>query len=281
VREDPADQRFHTSAVLTITDGALRFGNRTIWRELNLAVTAGEFVAVLGANGSGKTSLLKAVLGQHPLDSGLIDVAGQPVRRGDRRIGYVPQQKIVPPGTPLRGRDLVALGVNGHRFGLPFFSTTLRARVDELVDSVGASDYASRPVGELSGGEQQRLRIAQALADDPILLLCDEPLISLDLHNQREVAALIDARRREHGTAVLFVTHDVNPILGMVDRVLYLADGQFTIGSPDEVLRSDVLSKLYGTPVDVIRSDGRIFIAGIPDGAHHHGDSHQYSAESR
>ncbi len=259
-------------AILQIEDGALSFAHRSVWRGLDLTVASGEFVAVLGANGSGKTTLLKAILGQYPLDVGSILVDGLPARRGDRRIGYVPQQKIVPPGTPLRGRDLVTLGVNGHRFGLPIVSRALRARVDELVASVGASDYANRPVGELSGGEQQRLRIAQALADDPILLLCDEPLMSLDLHHQREVAELIDSRRREHDTAVVFVTHDVNPILGMVDRVLYLAEGRFTIGTPQEVLRTEVLSELYGTPVDVIRSRGRVFIAGIPDGTHHHDD---------
>ena len=259
-------------AILQIQDGALSFAHRSVWRGLDLTIASSEFVAVLGANGSGKTTLLKAILGQYPLDVGSILICGLAARRGDRQIGYVPQQKIVPPGTPLRGRDLVALGVNGHQFGLPIVSRAVRARVDELVASVGASDYANRPVGELSGGEQQRLRIAQALADDPILLLCDEPLMSLDLHHQREVAELIDSRRREHDTAVVFVTHDVNPILGMVDRVLYLAEGRFTIGTPQEVLRTEVLSELYGTPVDVIRSRGRVFIAGIPDGTHHHDD---------
>jgi len=143
--------------------------------------------------------------------------------------------------------------------------------VDALLAAVGATDYADQPLGSLSGGEQQRLRVAQSLADDPALLLCDEPLMSLDLHHQRGVSELIDARRRDHATAVVFVTHDVNPVLGMVDRVLYLAHGRFTVGAPDEVLRSDVLSGLYGTPVDVFHSHGRIVVVGAPDGDHHHG----------
>ena len=176
------------------------------------------------------------------------------------------------PGTALRGRDLVTLGVNGHRFGLPITSRAERERVDALLESVGATGYASRPVGQLSGGEQQRLRVAQALADDPILLLCDEPLSSLDLAHQQGVAELIDARRREHDTAIVFVTHDINPILGMVDRILYLAEGRFTVGTPDEVLRSEVLSDLYGAPVEVIRSGGRIFVAGAPEASHHEVD---------
>ena len=257
-----------TAPVLEIAGGELGFGARTLWSELDLEVRPGEFLAVLGPNGSGKTSLLKTILGQQRLDAGSIRLAGEPISRGDRRVGYIPQQKLIAPGTPLRGRDLVTLGVNGHRFGLPLPRRGERERVDELIADVGATSFAGRAVGSLSGGEQQRLRVGQALAGDPVLLLCDEPLLSLDLAHQRGVSGLIDARRRNHDTAVVFVTHDVNPVLDVVDRVLYLADGKFRQGTPDEVLRSDVLSELYGTPVDVIRSHGRVIVAGVPD--HHH-----------
>lgn len=258
-----------TIPALEIHEGALSFGGRALWRALDLSVAPGEFLAVLGANGSGKTSLLRTILGQQPLDSGTISVGGSPVRRGDRRIGYIPQQRIVAPGTPLRGRDLVTLGVNGHRFGLPITSAVDRARVDAAIAAVGATEYAEQPMGTLSGGEQQRLRVAQATASDPLLLLADEPLTSLDLAHQRGVADLIDQQRRENDTAVVFVTHDVNPVLGMVDRVLYLAQGRFTVGTPDEVLRSEVLSDLYGTPVEVLRREGRVFVAGATDVGHH------------
>ncbi|WP_395638240.1 metal ABC transporter ATP-binding protein [Pseudolysinimonas sp.] len=257
------------SPVLEIESGALGFGDRTLWRDLDLRIEPGEFLAVLGSNGSGKTSLLRTILGMQRLDAGEARLLGGPIRGGDRRIGYIPQQKILPPGTPLRGRDLVALGVDGHRFGIPVSRSADRARVAELISSVGADAYADRPVGLLSGGEQQRLRVAQALAGDPVLLLCDEPLLSLDLQNQRAVSELIDRRRREHDTAVVFVTHDVNPVLGLVDRVLYLAGGRFREGTPDEVLRSDVLTELYGTPVEVIRSGGRVIVIGGQEHAHH------------
>lgn len=256
--------------ILSISDASLSFGARRLWSGFDLTVARGEFVAVLGANGSGKSSLLKAILGLQRLDAGTIELEGDPVKRGDRRIGYIPQQKLVPAGTPLRGRDLVALGVDGHRFGLPIPSRAVRAQVDALLAAVGATSYASRPVGSLSGGEQQRLRVGQSLAGDPALLLCDEPLLSLDLQHQRGVAELIHKRRKEHGTAVVFVTHDVNPILGMVDRVVYLAGGRFLTGTPDEVLRSEVLTDLYGTPVEVLRSKGRIIVAGAPEHPHHH-----------
>jgi len=270
----PADR----DVVLRLRDASLGFGDRTLWSSLDLDVHAGEFVAVLGPNGSGKTSLLRTILGQQQLDSGEIAFEGHAVRRGDRRIGYIPQQKLIPAGTPMRARDLVALGVNGHRWGLPLPRSADREQVDGLIDAVGARRYADAAVGSLSGGEQQRLRVAQALAGDPALLLCDEPLLSLDLQHQRGVSELIDRRRRDHDSAVVFVTHDVNPVLGMVDRVLYLAGGRFRTGTPDEVLRSDVLTDLYGTPVDVIRSRGRIVVVGIPDAETH--DHHAHTREA-
>lgn len=263
----------HPRRVLAVRDAALGFGSglarRTLWSGLDLEVRAGEFLAVLGPNGSGKTSFLRALLGQQPLDTGSIEIDGRPVHRGDHQVGYIPQQKLLPPGTPMRGRDLVALGVDGHRFGFPLRRRADRLRIDALIESVGATRYARNPAGSLSGGEQQRLRVAQALADDPVLLLCDEPLLSLDLQHQRGVSELIDERRRSAGTAVVFVTHDVNPVLEMVDRVLYLADGSFRAGTPDEVLRSEVLTELYGTPVEVFRTGGRVIVAGIPDAQTH------------
>lgn len=258
-----------TRPVLSVRDAQLTLGARTLWSELELDVAPGEFIAVLGANGSGKTSLLRAILGQHQLARGEIRLSGDPVRRGDRRIGYIPQQRGQDPALRIRGRDLVQLGVDGERWGPGWPTRARRERVDELLDAVGAAHYAKVPVALLSGGEQQRLRIGQALAGDPQLMLCDEPLGSLDLRAQRLVSELIDRHRRERGFGVLFVTHDVNPLLGIVDRVLYLAGGRFRIGTPDEVLTSAVLSELYLAEIDVIRSHGRVIIVGTPDNAHH------------
>jgi zinc/manganese transport system ATP-binding protein len=263
---------------LEIRGAALRRGERELWRGLDLEVEPGEFLAVLGPSGSGKTTLLRAILGLEPLSEGAITALGEPVRAaGNRRIGYIPQSRPLPRDAALRGRDLVALGVNGHRFGLPLPRRADRERVDALLDAVGARDFADRPVGQLSGGEQQRLRAGQALADDPRLLLCDEPLTSLDLANQQAVIGLIDRHRRATGAAVLFVTHDINPVLDKVDRILYLAGGRFTLGRPDEVLDSRVLSDLYGAPVFVLRAGDRLVVVGAPDAEeshHHHDEEH-------
>jgi zinc/manganese transport system ATP-binding protein len=260
---------------LEIRGAALRRGERELWRGLDLEVEPGEFLAVLGPSGSGKTTLLRAILGLEPLSEGAITALGEPVRAaGNRRIGYIPQSRPLPRDAALRGRDLVALGVNGHRFGLPLPRRADRERVDALLDAVGAREFADRPVGQLSGGEQQRLRAGQALADDPRLLLCDEPLTSLDLANQQAVIGLIDRHRRERDAAVLLVTHDINPVLGKVDRILYLAGGRFTLGTPGEVLRSDVLTDLYGAHVFVLRAGDRLVVVGAPDAeeSHHHHD---------
>lgn len=262
--------------VLQIRGAALRRGGRELWAGLDLDVAPGELIAVLGPSGSGKTTLLRAILGLEPLSEGNIEVLGEPVRhKGNRRIGYLPQARPLPRETGMRGRDLVALGVDGHRFGLPLSRRKDRARVQRLIDAVGAGAFADEPVGVLSGGEQQRLRVGQALADDPRLLLCDEPLTSLDLANQQAVVRLIDDHRRG-GAGVLLVTHDINPVLEKVDRILYLAGGRFTLGAPHEVLTSEVLSSLYGAPVFVLRAGDRLVVVGAPDAeeSHHHHHPH-------
>lgn len=251
-----------TTPVAEFRHARLAFGDRILWDDLDLAITPGEFVAVLGPNGSGKTSFLRTLLGQYPLTAGELERDGV--------IGYIPQQHSDDADPmALRGRDLVGFGVDGSRWGIGLSGRKRRRRlVDAALDEVGARAYADAPLGLLSGGEQQRLRVAQALTGDPSLLLCDEPLASLDLANQELVVELIDTRRRTANTAVVFVTHEINPVLPYVDRVLYLVDGRFRIGTPDEVMTTTTLSGLYGSQIDVIRINGRVIVLGGDD-AHH------------
>ncbi|RSM66959.1 ABC transporter ATP-binding protein [Amycolatopsis sp. WAC 01376] len=246
-----------------VRGASLAFGSRTLWSGLDLDVEPGEFLAILGPNGSGKSSLLKVLLGQQGLPEGTVEIAGRRPGGTNRRIGYIPQQRALDEGLTMRGVDLVGLGLDGHRWGTGLFGLSKRRQlVSRAIESVGAQAYAKQPVGRLSGGEQQRLRVAQSLVGDPEVLLCDEPLLSLDLAHQRAVSELIDERRRSADTAVLFVTHEINPILSYVDRMLYLVNGQFRIGKPDEVMNSETLSELYGTRIEVLKVGGQIHVAG-------------------
>ena len=240
----------------------LEYGRRRIWTDLELDVAPGSFIAVLGPNGAGKTSLLRAILGLVAPTSGQIEIRGTPPRRGDAGIGYVPQHQHFDAETPLRGRDLVRLGLDGHRWGVGLPNAVSSTRVSAAIASVEAAAYADAPIGRLSGGEQQRLRIAQALVSEPHLLLCDEPLASLDLRHQHGITDLLREWRERTGGTILFVTHDVNPVLQLVDRVLFVVNGRWAAGTTDEVLTSEQLSALYGSHVDVVRVHGRILVVG-------------------
>ncbi len=263
---------------------SVRIGRRTIWSDVSMRMRAGEFVALLGANGSGKSTLLKALLGAVPLAGGRIAVLGAPPGERNAAIGYLPQRRSFAQGTRLRGSDVVRLGLDGDRWGVPLplswgrageRARAARSRVRETIELVGAGAYAERPIGELSGGEQQRLLIAQALVRRPRLLLLDEPLDSLDLPNQLSVAALVGEVCRSEGVAALLVAHDVNPLLGRLDRVVYLAAGRAVEGTVQDVVTTSTLSALYGAPVEVLRaSDGRLVVVGQPEPPAHHHDRH-------
>ncbi|MEY3129091.1 MAG: hypothetical protein RL405_411 [Actinomycetota bacterium] len=259
---------------LSVQNAQLAFGDRAIWSDLNFEVKPGEFIAVIGANGSGKSSLLKCILGQQQLTSGSILLGNNQRARGGETIGYIPQHRAIDSDLPLRVEDAVRLGLDGHKYGVPLASSAKRKIVREALIAVDVEDLAKKPVGSLSGGEMQRVRVAQALISRPNLILADEPLSALDLHHQQVIASLI-AQQRTAGTAVLFVTHDVNPVIDYVDRVLYLAAGKYSIGTPDEVLQSDILSNLYGAEIDVVRNQGRIVVLGAHDHAHH--DTEEWS----
>jgi zinc/manganese transport system ATP-binding protein len=246
--------------VLRLDRVAIDLGGRPVLRDVSADIREGEFVGVIGANGAGKTTLLRVILGLLRADAGRVEVRGRPIQRGNRAIGYVPQKAQIEPDTPLRGRDLAALGLDGERWGLPLPRRQRRERIVEALRAVDALHYADAPVGRLSGGEQQRLLIAQALLTEPRVLLLDEPLSNLDLRSATAVVQLVARLAHARGMAVLLVAHDMNPLLGVMDRVLYLAEGRSAIGTVEEVVTPTVLSRLYGYPVDVLHVRGRIVV---------------------
>lgn len=241
----------------------LAVGGRTVLRQASFAVAAGEFIGVLGPNGAGKTTLMRAMLGLLRPSAGQVRVAGRAVRRGNPAIGYMPQVR----GTAaprISGQDFVLAAAGGQRWGLPLPDAAARADVARVLDLVDAAALARRPLAELSGGERQRLLLAQALLGRPSLLLLDEPLANLDPRHGAGVVALVRRLQRQLGLTVLFSAHDLNPLLGTLDRVLTLGGGQAALGTPEDVITAPVLSRLYGAPMQVVRAAGRLFVVAAP-----------------
>jgi zinc/manganese transport system ATP-binding protein len=274
------DQRSEVAAI-EIERASARRGAEAVWHDVSVTIMQGEFVALLGPNGAGKSTLLHVLLGQLPLSSGRARVFGSEPGAANGEIGYLPQRRSFDSSIRIRGIDLIRLGLDGNRWGLPLpllkreRERKAEARVREVIRLVSAGAFAERPIGELSGGEQQRLLIAQALVSEPKLLILDEPLDSLDLPNQAAVAALLDRICREEGLGVLLVAHDINPILHYLDQVVYLASGTAVSGHPEKVVTGETLSRLYGVPIETLRtSDGRIVVVGEPDAPHVHGHRH-------
>ncbi len=266
-------------AAVELTDASVLLGGRTVWSGANLRIEPGEFVAVLGPNGAGKSTLLRVLcLGLLEPSSGSVMVLGEPPGRRNNSIGYLPQRHAFDAATRIRGVDLVRLGLDGSRWGLPLpWRSGASARAAEAVEFVGATGYARRPIGECSGGEQQRLLIAQALVSQPQMLFLDEPLDSLDLPNQAAVTALLARICRSREMTILLVAHDVNPLLPHLDRVVYVAGGRILAGPPEHVITTETLSALYGVPIEVLRtSDGRLVVVGQPEAPAHHSDRHAH-----
>ena len=246
--------------VVELDHAIIRIGDRSVLADASFAIQAGEFIGVLGPNGAGKTTLMRAILGLLPPSAGSVRVFGRAPQRGDRTIGYLPQVRTVLPDLRVRGLDFIASSMNGERWGLPSLARADRVMIEQTLDAVGARDLANRPMSDMSGGERQRLLLAQALIGSPKLLLLDEPLISLDAHHQEVAIDVVKQVCRERGITVLFSAHELNQLLGTLDRVLYLGNGRAVLGTVDEVITAPVLSKLYGTEIQVVRAEGHIFV---------------------
>lgn len=258
---------------------SLELAGRAILSDVSLTIGEGEFIGVLGPNGAGKTTMMRAVLGLVPVASGAIRIGGLPVARGNPSIGYMPQTRSALASRRVLGRDFVAMAADGHRWGLPIANAATRDDVERVLDLVDAGKLAARPLSELSGGERQRLLLAQCLLGKPQLLLLDEPLISLDPHHQRSVVELVRRVQRELHITVLFSAHELNPLLNAIDRVLYLGRGSAALGTVDEVITRPVLSRLYGSPIDVMRVNGRIFVMSGDVEVEKHDHEHENDAD--
>jgi zinc/manganese transport system ATP-binding protein len=268
--------------VIELDRATISIGGRSILVDTSVAIRRGEFIGVLGPNGAGKTTLMRAILGLQPLSAGSLRVFGRAPQRGDPEIGYLPQVRTVLPDLRVRGFDFVASSVHGERWGMPSLTRDDRIMIDKTLEAAGARDLAGRPLSEMSGGERQRLLLAQALLGEPQLLLLDEPLISLDYRYQEAVIDLVRRFARERNITVLFSAHELNQLIGTLDRVLYLGNGHAALGTVAEVATAPVLSKLYGADIQVVHADGHIFVLSRgrdverSDHAHEEGHSHDH-----
>jgi zinc/manganese transport system ATP-binding protein len=253
-----------TGADTLVVEGvSVSLGGRLILDDVSFSVGPGQFTGLIGSNGAGKTTLLRVILGLQRPTSGQVRIAGR--ARRNRSVGYVPQKVLLDPDMPMRARDLVELGLDGQRLGLPLPSKARRRAVEEILDAVDATTFADTRVGRLSGGEQQRVLIAHALISQPELLLLDEPLANLDLRSGHEIVELLHRITCDHGISVLLSAHEMNPLLPVMDRLVYLADGRAATGTTDEVVRGEVLSRLYGQHVDVVNVHGRVLVVVGPN----------------
>jgi len=266
------------SPVVELQNVTLRLGHRDVLHDVSFAIRPGEFVGVLGPNGAGKTTLMRAILGLCPPAAGTLTVFGQAPRRGDPAIGYLPQTRTVLPELRVRGIDFIGASLNGERWGVPAHTRAERKAIEATLDAVGARELGRRALSDMSGGERQRLLLAQALLGNPKLLLLDEPLIMLDARHQEVAIDVVRMLCRERGITVLFSAHEINQLIGALDRVLYLGHGQAVLGSVDEVVCAPVLSRLYGTEIEVVRANGHVFVLSrgrdVEGGAHMHEHNH-------
>ncbi len=247
-------------SVVELDHATIRIGGRDVLTDATFSIDQGEFIGVLGPNGAGKTTLMRSILGLLPPRAGSLRVFGRTPQCGDRTIGYLPQLRTVQPDLRVRGLDFIGASLNGERWGVPSLSRTDRVMIEETLDAVGARELANRPLSEMSGGERQRLLLAQSLIGSPKLLLLDEPLISLDARHQEVAIKVVRQVCRDRGITVLFSAHELNQLLGAIDRVLYLGNGQAALGTVEEVVTAPVLSRLYGTEIEVVRASGHIFV---------------------
>ena len=247
--------------LLRLENIGVRLGGRQILSGVSFSVAPGQFTGLIGPNGAGKTTLLRVILGLQQPTEGRVLLNGAPkTRHGGGLIGYVPQKLAIDQDMPLRARDVVGLGIDGNKLGFPLPSASRRRRITEALEAVGAESYADARIGELSGGEQQRVLIAHALIGQPRLLLLDEPLANLDLRSEQGIVSVLARLAHEQGIAVLISAHDLNPLLREIDTVVYVAAGRAAAGRTDEIIQSDVLSALYGSRVDVLHVNGRVLV---------------------
>lgn len=257
--------------IITAKNLSVRYNDHTIWQDANFTIEKGKFIGILGPNGAGKTTLFRLLLGLAQPTAGELTVLGKNPHRGNPRIGYVPQRHHVDNDMSIEALEIVRIGLTGNKWGMSLTPAKERKKAFEALQAVGAEELAHRPLGKLSGGELQRVFLAEALVSEPDLLLLDEPLANLDIRRETNLVQLASEVAKSKGVTVLLIAHNINPLLPVLDSVIYIAEGKIATGAPNEIFTSEGLTKLYGIPIEVLRdSYGRVAVLGIDEAPHHH-----------
>ena len=246
--------------LVTFDHATLGYGRNVVLRDLSFVIQEGDFLGLVGPNGSGKTTVLRALLGTHP------PLAGSVTRAPGLRFGYVPQRDQVDYDYPLTAVDVVLMG-RYDRIGLgrrP--SSKDRAKAMEALEQVGIPELAGEHLKNLSGGQRQRTLIARALVGEPNVLVLDEPTNGMDLVSTTQILGLVRDLHERSGLTVLMVSHALNEVANYVERIALVIASGFRIGSTAEIMTEEVLSDIYGIPVEVEALGGhRIVIARRQD----------------
>lgn len=258
------------SKIVVATDLAVGYRGKTVWRDANFSVKRGEFVAIIGPNGAGKTTLFRLLLGLQQPISGNIKVLGAVPRRGNPKIGYVPQRHTIDNANNIECIELLRLAFSGNKLGFSLSSRDEKKAAFNALSAVGATELANKPLSVMSGGELQRVFLAEALVGNPEMLLLDEPLSSLDIRRTKDLVGVMNDVVKSRNVTAFLVAHDINPLIRFLDKVIYIANGKVAAGTPEEVLTSERLTALYETRVEVLKdSRGNMVVVG---GGEHHGD---------
>lgn len=260
--------------VISMKNLTLGFKKKQIFNNFNAEINSGDFVGIFGPNGAGKSTLLRAILGLIKPIQGQINIFNQPAQRGNPNIGYVCQFRQFARANQLSARSYLQAVHHGFHWGLPHQSSLQTTQIEEVIHLTNLQDFIDQPYLQLSGGERQRVALAEALLNKPQILLLDEPLSGLDPGQQEKMVKLILTIQQQLNITVLFTAHDINPLLGVMNRVLYLAHGRAAIGSVEDIVNSEKLSWLYDSPIEIIRHQQHLFVIHQKLGANIHAVDH-------
>lgn len=239
----------HSKNIIEIKDVSFAYGNEPVLKHINLNIHAGDYLGIIGPNGSGKTSLLRIMLGLLKPHTGEVRLFGQPISQFKdwSKIAYVAQKAInFDPLFPVTVEEVVAMGRYGMKnLGFPLGKEDHK-KISAALEMVGMQDYKKRLIGDLSSGQQQRVFIARALAGEPAVIVLDEPTVGVDVHTQEQFYSLLDHLNEKLGITLILVSHDIDVIAGKITELACINQTLVYHGEPKKFMQGNYFEDLYG-----------------------------------